>query len=178
MRSLSWMLTFFISGTTIAGSITVECILHSLDLCENVLICLSVEWGNAGYQDIQNNSGGPDIACLIVLALHDLGSHVVRLNSVSLYSANECSHPFCSWSFDLIKHKGQAKVDELKRPICTVIEKQEVLRFEIAVSHLLRMAVVERKHHLTKDNASLLFREETFLDNLVEKLTSNTESKA
>lgn len=91
-----------------------------------------------------------------------------------MYCADEGAHPSVGDS-GLVEHEGQPEIDKLEAPVSPVVEKQEVFGFEISMSNVLGVAIVECQYHLPEHDTRFFLREESLLNDLVEELPAGTQ---
>lgn len=110
-------------------------------------------WFSSGQHE-QDNAEGPDVAALIVTALEDLRRDVVGSADQGVLAL--LLHQLLPQIF--IPLEGQSEVDEheVQR---LVVDQQEVLRLEVAVHHLVLVAVVDDADHLGEERPRVCLRE-------------------
>ena len=134
------------------------------DLVHDVLVGLAVEGGHAGEEDEGDDTGGPDIALLVVALVEDLGGNVVRgsefLVQLTVSGVDE----------------GGAEVDDLDLVELLVGLEKDVLRLEIAMDDVDLVAVVDAREDLLHEDRGVTLRELTLGKDFVEELTTLANS--
>lgn len=130
------------------------------NLLHDVLIRLTIERGLSGKNDIGDDTGGPDIALLVVALVEDLGGNVVRgsefLIEVTVGIVDE----------------GSTEIDDLDLIELLVLLEENVLGLEITMNDVGLMAIVDARKDLLHENGAITLAEFTSLKDFVEEFTT------
>ena len=147
------------------------CVWSCLDLLQNFLIALSRERCCCSSDDMQQNSKSPNITPFIIVFLKNLRWNIVW-SSDNLVRSSLFQFRFHT----LFPLEWKTKVNEHDLIIIRSAEK-EVLSFQISMTDLLEVQVLDSLDHLNKDVSSFIFRETSELINSVEKLTALAQTE-
>mmetsp|Transcript_9017 Transcript_9017/g.21500 ORF Transcript_9017/g.21500 Transcript_9017/m.21500 type:complete len:299 (+) Transcript_9017:645-1541(+) len=139
----------------------------SLNHFQDSSVIITIKRRIAAEQNVHDDSEGPHITFLIVLAAQHLGCHVVRSTCLCLHNSG----------FSVAECASQSKINDLHRNLLDIGSfalEQKILRLEITMGNSMSMAIPDCTHNLPHDNVRLLLGEVLQLNDLVEQFTANT----
>mmetsp|Transcript_75380 Transcript_75380/g.180032 ORF Transcript_75380/g.180032 Transcript_75380/m.180032 type:complete len:283 (+) Transcript_75380:808-1656(+) len=143
----------------------VEVKVAQANLGQHLRVGVSEEGRVAAEENVHDHAAAPEIAQLVVVTGQDLGSHVVGRAG------------FGGQRLARGELAAQAEVNDLQEVLLDGIlgHEQEVLRFQVAVAHVVLVHVVDGADDLLHEDGCLHLREVAGLDDAIEELAAGAK---
>jgi len=138
----------------IEGESTLAHLLH------DILIRLTIEGRHTRKNDVSDDTGGPDIALLVVVLVEDLRGDIVGGSKL-----------FVKVTVG-VEDEGGTEVNDLDLIELLVLLKQNILGLKITVNNVSLMAVVDAGKDLLHQNCATSLSEFTTLKDFIEEFTT------
>jgi len=132
-------------------------------IAENLLVVIALERRVAAQEYEEDDTEGPDIAGLVVVALEHLGCNVVWGADNSVHSLD---------GLLLGETFGKTEINKFDFRLFRSVVHQEVLRFEISVDDSVTMQVLDSGEHFAHDVGGLVLAEPLRGHDAIEELTA------
>jgi len=145
-------------------ALVVEVELAESDLLHDFLVALAVEGRHTREQDVDNDTGGPDVALGRVVLVQDFGSDVVWGTKFLI--------KVLGW----VVNKSSSKIDDLYLIELLVLLEKDVLWLEVSMDNVVLVAVVDARENLLDKQGSITFAKLSSLEDLIKKLATLADS--
>ena len=133
-------------------------------LLHDVLVALAVEGRHAGEEDVSDDTGGPDIAFVVIVLIKNLWGDVVRSSELLVQV-----------SLGIVYERG-AEINDLDLVELLVLLEEDVLGLQVTMDDVGLVAVVDAREHLLHEDGSVTLGEFSALQDFIEELSTLADS--
>jgi len=131
----------------------------------DVLVGLTVERRHSGEENVGDDTGGPDIALLVVTLVENFGGNIIGSSKLLV--------KVTVWVVD----KRSSEIDDLNLIELLVLLEKNVLGLQVTMDNVGLMAIVDARKDLLHEDSGISLAELAALKNFVEKLATLANPK-